>query len=89
MIRRFLIAVLAIALLIIARRAIRGAGARPGGGRAGRGASQLVRDRVCNTYIQESAAIRLETGGTVYWFCSEQCRSRHLAGTAGPAALVS
>ena len=87
MIRRILIAVMAIVLFVLVRRAWRGAGARPGGD--ARGASQLVRDRVCNTYIQERSAIRLETGGTVYWFCSQECRSRHLSGTAGPAALVS
>lgn len=87
MIRRILIVVMAIVLFVLVRRAWRGAGAQPGGD--ARGASQLVRDRVCNTYIQERSAIRLETGGTVYWFCSQECRSRHLSGTAGPAALVS
>lgn len=87
MIRRILIAVLAIVLLVVVRRAFRGAGT--GAADRQRGAAQLVRDRVCNTYIPENKAIRLETGGTVSWFCSEECRSRHLAGTAGPAALVS
>ena len=87
MIRRILIALLAIVLFVVVRRAFRGAGT--GAVNRHPGASQLVRDRVCNTYIPESKAIRLETGGTVYWFCSEECRSRHLTGTAGPAALVS
>jgi len=90
MIRRLLIAALAIVLLFVVRRVFRraAAGSDKGAGR-GKGASQLVRDRVCNTYVPQSAALRLEKGGTVYWFCSEECRSRHLAGTAGPAALVS
>lgn len=87
MIRRFLIAVLAIVVFVVVRRAFRKAGSGPVD--RARGASHLVRDRVCNTYIQESKAIRLVTGGTTYWFCSEECRARHLAGTAGPAALVS
>ena len=89
MIRRLLIAVLAIVLIVVARRAFRAAGATQGEAGRGRSASQLVRDRVCNTYIRESVALRLEQGATVYWFCSEECRARHLAGSAGPAALIS
>jgi YHS domain-containing protein len=89
MIRRVLLALLAIVLFVFVRRAFRAAGAARAGQREGRRTSQLVRDRVCNTYIQESAAIRLESGGRVSWFCSQECRARHLAGTAGPAALVS
>ena len=34
----------------------------------------LVRDPVCGTYIQPSHALSSNAGGTVHYFCSEECR---------------
>jgi len=38
----------------------------------------MVRDRVCNTFIPESKALRLQIGGEEHFFCSEACRDRFL-----------
>lgn len=51
----------------------RPAGRGPRGGPAGGG--QMVRDRVCNTFIPRSAALVVEVEGTPHFFCSEACRS--------------
>lgn len=37
---------------------------------------QLVRDPVCGTYIQESRALEVRTGGKTHYFCSEDCRQK-------------
>jgi YHS domain-containing protein len=34
----------------------------------------LVRDPVCGTYIEPSHAPSSSAGGTVHYFCSEDCR---------------
>ena len=34
----------------------------------------LVRDPVCGTYVEPSRALSSSTGGTVHYFCSEDCR---------------
>ena len=47
------------------------------------GSTELVRDRVCNTFIPRTRALTLEEGGRTHYFCSEECRSRHRAGTGG------
>lgn len=40
----------------------------------------MVRDRVCNTFLPRSRAIRLTVGEAEHFFCSEPCRSKFLAG---------
>jgi hypothetical protein len=51
---------------------------------------QLVRDRVCDTYLPRSRAIRhVDPDGSERFFCSEACRQKHLASAdrgTGPAA---
>jgi hypothetical protein len=39
----------------------------------------MVRDRVCNTFLPRSRAIRLTVGEAEHFFCSEPCRSKFLA----------
>jgi len=58
----------------------RGAAVRkpPGRGEALRG--RMVRDRVCNTFIPEERALRVQNDGEEHFFCSEACRDRFLAG---------
>ena len=51
--------------------------ARPGGERAEDKA--MVRDRVCNTFLPRSRAIRLTVGEQEHFFCSEPCRRKFLA----------
>ncbi len=86
-VRRFLlIAALFAFAWVMLRRMF--APARPASGRSGRqqarrreGSTELVRDRVCNTFIPKTRALSLEEGGRTHFFCSEECRSRHQAGS--------
>jgi hypothetical protein len=52
-----------------------------GGERRGPAAldGELVRDRVCNTFLPRSRALTLRVAGREQHFCSESCRSRALA----------
>ena len=64
-------------------RAARGRSpARPRSGPAGADPSEgrMVRDRVCNTFIPEGKALRLQVEGEEHFFCSESCRDRFLSG---------
>jgi len=50
---------------------------------AGRGAVRrtdgaMVRDRVCNTFLPRSRALKVERGGREHFFCSEGCRRSFL-----------
>jgi hypothetical protein len=56
---------------------------RPGGATADQG--PMVRDRVCNTFLPRSRALRLEDGSEEHFFCSETCRDRFLA-EKGPSS---
>jgi hypothetical protein len=47
---------------------------------------ELVRDRVCGTFVPRARALTAAVGGQDEFFCSPACRDRALA--AGPAALV-
>jgi YHS domain-containing protein len=40
---------------------------------------RMVRDRVCNTFLPVSRALRLEVGSEEHYFCSEDCKQRFLA----------
>lgn len=84
--RRFLLlAGLFVIAWLILRRML--AGARAGADRQRKSArpagasTELVRDRVCNTFIPRSRALSLMEGDRTHYFCSEKCRSRHKAGT--------
>lgn len=66
-------------LLGAARR--RGAaGQRADSGKAEPSQGRMVRDRVCNTFIPEAKALRLQAGEQEHFFCSEECRDRFLSG---------
>lgn len=59
-----------------------------GGARSGAEAApeELVRDRICDTYLPRSRAIRhVDAGGGEHFFCSEACRRAHLEGQAHPS----
>ena len=43
-----------------------------------RGAVQLVRDRVCNTYVERERALSVVVNGTLEHYCSAACRDRAL-----------
>jgi hypothetical protein len=60
----------------------RGSSARETG-RAGAPQGRMVRDRVCNTFIPEEKALRLQDGTGEHFFCSEACRDRFLADKTG------
>lgn len=54
-------------------------GSAPSGGRLA--ARDLVRDRVCNTFVARDRAVVATIGGEVEHFCSTTCRDAALAGT--------
>jgi hypothetical protein len=87
---RFLLVVL---ILRIALRGLvqmfRGRGAAPGRapGSApprpqGRLGVDLVKDRICNTYVPRDRALSAVVRGQEEHFCSAECRGRALAGAA-------
>jgi YHS domain-containing protein len=43
----------------------------------------MVRDRVCNTFVPRAAALTAVVGGREMHFCSAACRDRALALPAG------
>ena len=85
-----LIRVLGILLLVrLVLRAL-AAEARRGPGAAaakGGGAQELVRDRVCNTFVPRERALRARVAGRDEFFCGAACRDRALrdGGLALPA----
>lgn len=91
MIRRLLV----LGILLLAAwwwlRRLLAAGARQEVGRGGSaagpmGAGEMVRDRVCNTFIPKAGALTLREGGEEHHFCSENCRRKWIAErTASPA----
>ena len=38
----------------------------------------MVRDRICNTFLPESSALKASVDGQEHFFCSERCRQRFL-----------
>lgn len=52
------------------------------------GVTELVRDKVCNTFLPKSKALELTAAGETYFFCSTECRSRFLAAPARPADIA-
>ena len=45
-----------------------------------RSGSEMVRDRVCNTFLPRDRALTVEQDGEAHHFCSESCRSTFLEG---------
>ncbi len=37
----------------------------------------MVRDRVCNTFLERSRALVVHAGGEDFFFCSKDCRDKH------------
>ena len=83
MILRWIWVGLILGLWFLIRRALRRAAVspsgrrRPGPRRSDRG--EMVRDRVCNTFLPRSRAILVRDDGEEHFFCSETCRSAFLA----------
>ncbi len=50
----------------------------PAAGPGAAGASDLVRDRVCNTFVPKGRALRAVVGGEPQYFCSATCRDAAL-----------
>lgn len=50
--------------------------------------TELVRDKVCNTFLPKSKALELTAAGGTRYFCSRECRSTFLAGPATEADIA-
>jgi YHS domain-containing protein len=73
---RALVALAFLVLLLVALLpAIRGAWRRPRPLR--RRSDELVKDPVCQTYVVQSRAVRLEGRGAPVYFCSRECAERY------------
>jgi hypothetical protein len=82
---RFLVVILnALVVLFLVRLVMRALGAflRPRDTAAPRriDAVEMVRDRVCNTFLPRERAVRALVAGHEEHFCSAACRDRALAG---------
>lgn len=42
-------------------------------------AQALKKDPVCGTYVPESSPYRKSAGGSIHYFCSENCRDKFVA----------
>ncbi|HBY59860.1 MAG TPA: hypothetical protein DEH78_08540 [Solibacterales bacterium] len=38
---------------------------------------ELKKDPVCGTYVAAASALSKKAGGETYYYCSEECRSKH------------
>ena len=56
---------------------------QPGAGGGAVREGELVRDRVCNTFLPRESALRATVAGREEHFCSPTCRDRALAGALG------
>lgn len=50
--------------------------------------TELVRDKVCNTFLPKSKALELTAAGENRYFCSKECRATFLAGPATEADIA-
>lgn len=82
LLRQLFLVLIVFGLVWLARRVF--GSARPVGGAtrpqrvppAGEG--EMVRDRVCNTFLPRSRAVSAEIDGQRHFFCSERCRQTFL-----------
>jgi len=87
--RRLLLLVALFAAAVLLLRRLAGQFTAPASRRAadagarGKASSELVRDRVCNTFLPRDRALRLDVSGQTHFFCSESCRARFLEGARG------
>jgi len=76
-----------LAILLLVRLALLAlfAGKRDAPAAPGReGGGDLVRDRVCNTFVPRDRALRARLGAKEEFFCSTACRERALAESSTP-----
>jgi len=86
-VKRLFLALLLFTGAILILRRLAGALSAPSPARpketTGHGATELVRDRVCNTHVPKDRALQVTSSGETRWFCSEECRGRFLASARG------
>jgi YHS domain-containing protein len=46
----------------------------------GKAAESMVRDRICQTFLPEADALKVDKAGKTHFFCSTTCRDRFLEG---------
>lgn len=42
------------------------------------GGEELILDTICQTYFPKGSALMVRNGGSVHYFCSEDCREKYL-----------
>ena len=86
MIRGALLVLRFLFILVVVRVVVRGlarvfaprGATRPAPATASRPPEELVRDRVCNTFVPRSRAVLAAVGGHEELFCSTACRDKAL-----------
>lgn len=77
---RFVLRLIGVMMGPASRPATGAGGPRRGPGRpTERIGGTLVRDPQCGTYVPESRAIRVGSGASAQYFCSDDCRRAYLA----------
>jgi len=79
--RIILLAVLAFVIVRALRVLVRGVIVGAGGSSPQQPtrAVKLARDPVCGTHVSPRSALSISSGGTTYYFCSEECRRKFQA----------
>ncbi len=63
-------------------------GNRANGNAAG-SSSHMVKDPVCGMYMDSRLAVRLNRNGEEFYFCSEECKQKHISNAAASRASGS
>ena len=83
-----LIVTFALMLRHLARRAFGAVRRDSGSRRSAAGQTrhgELVRDKVCNTFLPSEKALRRSSSDGILYFCSEECLERYTSGADGLA----
>jgi YHS domain-containing protein len=72
-----------MAVMSVLRAALAPRTGEAAGGKAPRSerVGKLIRDPVCDTYVAAGTSLTAARDSSVFYFCSEECRTRFLAGT--------
>lgn len=74
----FILFLVRIVVRWLARAFRSGSASRPAPAPAARPLEELVRDRICNTFVPRSRAVLAVVGGQEELFCSTACRDKAL-----------
>lgn len=91
MIRKLIFLLAIVGVWVLATRIARMVAARPAAPRpktppAPRFEGEMVRDRVCDTFVPRAKALSVRSGDEEHFFCSAACRDRFLEASRAPSS---